>query len=61
MLEERKKELHQQQRSNEEEHQMILRTMAEHETVEFKQRVIQDRQSFEKALLQEVSPHSLLP
>ncbi len=55
MLEERKRELHQQQKGNEEEHQNILRTMAEHDTVEFKQRLLQERHSFQKALLHEVS------
>ena len=61
MLEERKRELQAQQKGNEEEHLQILRTMAEHDTVDFKQKVLQARHSFEKATLQEVSPHTLLP
>ena len=54
LLEDRKRELHSQQRSNENDHLQILRTIAEHETVDFRQRLLQDRQSLEKALLQEV-------
>ena len=54
MLEERKRELQQQQRGNESEHLQILRTMAEHDTVDFRQSILQDRHAFQKALLQEV-------
>lgn len=54
MLEERKRELQQQQRANETEHLLILKTIADHDTVEFKQKVLQERHGFEKALLQEV-------
>ena len=43
-----------QQRSNEEEHLQILLTIAKHDTVDFKQKLLQDRQALGKALLQEV-------
>ena len=54
MLEERKRELQQQQRGNESEHLQILRTIAEHDTVDFRQSILQERHAFQKALLQEV-------
>ena len=54
LLEDRKKELHLQQKANENEHLQILGTIAKHERVEFQQTLLQDRQAFEKALLQEV-------
>ena len=55
LLEDRKRELNLQQKHNESEHLHILKTIAEHSTVEFRQAQLQDRQAFEKALLQEVS------
>lgn len=55
LLDDRKRELLTQQKHNENEHLHILKTMAEHNTVEFRQQQLQDRQAFEKALLQEVS------
>ena len=57
MLEERKRELQLQQKSNEEEHLQILRTIADQNKVEFRQKMMQDRQSFEKELLQQVRKH----
>ena len=56
LLEDRKKELLTQQKASENEHLQILDTMAKHERVEFQQMLLQDRQGFEKALLQEVCP-----
>ncbi|CAI8037800.1 Serine/threonine-protein kinase TAO3 [Geodia barretti] len=53
LLEDRKKELLTQQKASENEHLQILDTMAKHERVEFQQMLLQDRQGFEKALLQE--------
>jgi thousand and one amino acid protein kinase len=54
LLEDRKKELLTQQKASENEHLQILDTMAKHGRVEFQQTLLQDRQGFEKALLQEV-------
>ena len=54
MLEERKKELLLQQKMSENEHLQILDTMAKHERVDFQQHLLQERQAFQKALLQEV-------
>lgn len=54
ILEERKRELQVQQKSNEEDHLQILRTIADQNRVEFQQKMMQDRQSFEKGLLQQV-------
>ena len=54
ILEERKRELQLQQKTNEEEHLRILQTIADQNKVEFRQKVMQDRQSFEKELLQQV-------
>lgn len=53
LLEDRKRELQAQQRSNEQEHLQILQTIATHDTVDFKQKLLQDRQALGKALLQE--------
>lgn len=55
MLEERKRELQQQQKANEDEHLQILKSIADQNKVEFRQKVLQDRQNFEKELLQQVS------
>ena len=57
MLDERKKELLAQQKFSENEHLQILDTMTRHERVEFQQNLVQERQAFQKALLQEV--HSM--
>ncbi len=54
MLEERKKELQIQQKGNEEEHLRMLRAIADQKKIEFKQKAMQDRQGFEKELLQQV-------
>ena len=54
MLEDRKKEVQVHLRFNEEEHLQILKTIAEHELVDYRQRLMQDRQTFEKGLLQQV-------
>lgn len=55
MLEERKRELLQQQKGNEEEHLQILKTIADQNKVEFRQKMMQDRHSFQKSLLEQVS------
>ena len=54
VLDERKAELHHQQRTSEEDHLQILKTIAEHDIVEFRQSMMQERHAFEKQLLQEV-------
>ena len=55
ILDERKRELQEQQRKNEEDHLQVLRTVAEQSKVEYREKVLQDRQNFEKELLQQVS------
>lgn len=52
ILEERKKELLLQQRMNQEEYLHQLKEKADKRMLEFKQKVLQDRQGFEKDLLQ---------
>lgn len=54
MYDERKTELHQQQKKIETEHLQILKTQAEHDTVDFRQKMLHDKQALEKQLLQEV-------
>ena len=54
ILEERKKELIAQQKTNEESRLKILKTASHQETIEFRQKALQERHSFEKGLLQEV-------
>jgi hypothetical protein len=54
ILEERKRELLQQQKANENDHLHILKTTADQNKVEFRQKVMQDRHSFEKGLLEQV-------
>ena len=54
LLEDRKRELQQQQKVNEEEHLQKFKIQAAKKKVEFQQKVMQDRQSFEKDLLQQV-------
>lgn len=54
MYEERKRELLQQQRQGERDHLQILKTIAEQDIVEFRQRVLHERQLMEKQLLREV-------
>ena len=54
ILEERKKELIEQQKANEERRLRMLRTAFQQELVEFRQKALQDRHSFERGLLQEV-------
>lgn len=54
ILDERKKELIAQQRTNEESRLKMLKTASSQELVEFRQKTLQDRHSFEKGLLQEV-------
>ena len=54
MYEERKNELQLQQKGGEREHLQILKTIAEHDTVDFRQKALHDRQALEKQLLQEV-------
>lgn len=58
MLEERKKELIEQQKQTEERRLQMLKTAFQQELVEFRQKALQDRHSFEKGLLQEVGSHS---
>lgn len=55
VLDDRKRELLGQQKVNEEEHLRILKAIAEQKLVEYKQKELQDRQNFEKELLQQVS------
>jgi len=52
VLDERKKELLQQQKANEMEHQHILRNIAEQSKVEYRENMLKDRHSYEKDLLQ---------
>ena len=54
ILEERKKELAAQQKTNEDSRLRMLKTAREQELVDFRQKALQDRHSFEKGLLQEV-------
>ena len=54
ILDERKKELISQQKANEERRLQMLKTARQQELVEFRQKALQDRHSFEKGLLQEV-------
>ena len=54
ILEERKKELIAQQKTNEESRLKMLKTANNQELVDFRQKTLQDRHSFEKGLLQEV-------
>lgn len=54
MYEERKTELLQQQRVSEEEQSQILKTIADHDTVDYRQKVLHERQALEKQMLQEV-------
>lgn len=54
ILEERKKELIAQQKTNEESRLRMLKTASSQEMVDFRQKTLQDRHSFEKGLLQEV-------
>lgn len=54
MYEERKAELLQQQKESEEEHSQILKTITDHDTVDYKQKILHERQALEKQLLQEV-------
>ena len=54
MLEERKKELIIQQKANEDRRLQMLKTASEQQLVDFRQKALQDRHSFEKGLLQEV-------
>ena len=61
ILEERKKELIVQQKSNEDSRLQMLKTASSQELVEFRQKALQDRHSFEKGLLQEVRCIVLLP
>ena len=57
ILEERKKELIAQQKINEESRLKMLKTASHQELVEFRQKALQERHSFEKGLLQEVRKH----
>ena len=54
ILDERKKELIAQQKANEESRLQMLKTASQQELVDFRQKALQDRHSFEKGLLQEV-------
>ena len=54
ILEERKKELIAQQKTNEESRLKMLKAVSHQELIEFRQKALQDRHSFEKGLLQEV-------
>lgn len=54
LLEERRKELVAQQKANEESRLVTLKTASNQELVDFRQKALQDRHSFEKGLLQEV-------
>lgn len=53
LLEDRKRELQGQLKASEEEHMQILKTIVQHDNVDFKQVLLQQRHSIEKALLQE--------
>lgn len=55
LYEGRKNELRAQQKLNEDEHLQVLKTIADHDTVDFRQKMLHDRQGIEKQLLQEVS------
>ena len=50
----RKSELHTEQKKIEDEHLQILKTQAEHDMVDFRQKVLHEKQNLEKQLLQEV-------
>ena len=54
MYDARKAELHAQQKKIEDDHLQILKTQAEHDTVDFRQKMLHDKQALEKQLLQEV-------
>ena len=54
MYDARKTELHAQQKKIEDDHLQILKTQAEHDTVDFRQKMLHDKQGLEKQLLQEV-------
>ena len=54
LYDERKKELLQQQKEKEDEHLQVLKTISEHDTVDFRQKMLHDRQASEKQLLQQV-------
>ena len=55
MYDERKSELRSQQKKIEQEHLQILKTQAEHDTVDCRQKMLHDKQALEKQLLQEVT------
>ena len=57
MLEERKKELTAQQKADEETRLQMLKKGRDQDLVEFRQKALQDRHSFEKGLLQEVGKY----
>ena len=50
----RKGELHSEQKKIEDEHLQILKTQAEHDMVDFRQKLLHEKQNIEKQLLQEV-------
>ena len=60
MLEERKRELQQQQKVHETEHLQILKTIAEHDMVDFRQTLLQEKHAHQKAFLQEVGKEETL-
>ncbi len=58
MLEDRKKEVQTQLKVNEEEHLASLKSVAAQQLVDYRQSMMQERQTFEKGLVQEVSHES---
>ena len=54
LYEDRKNELSMQQKASEEDHLQVLKTIGDHDTVDFRQKMLHDRQALEKQLLQEV-------
>lgn len=55
MLEDRKREVQGQLKVNEDEHLANLKSVAAQQLVDYRQSMMQERQTFEKGLLQEVS------
>ena len=55
LYEERKNDLRRHQKENEDEHLQVLKTIGDHDTVDFRQKMLHERQALEKQLLQEVS------
>ena len=54
-FEDRKTELLSEQKKKEDEQLQVLKTIGDHDTVDFRQKMLHERQALEKQLLQEVS------